>query len=174
VGPASQGDLVISNNPPPLNLIKFTTPQPFRLPGPFHDLGEWQIAYFVARLEAHREFPHALLSGLRLTFQPAALVKFGYTNAFQAFGSGGVSLNPREYLEKIFVPTLNTTGRTVNGLVAYDVVLSVPFVRELPVSERAAIILATGSGQCQEYTRRAGRRQHARWSTGGWEVGRTL
>jgi hypothetical protein len=39
-GPASQGDLVISNNPPPLNLIKFTTPQPFRLPGLFHDLGE--------------------------------------------------------------------------------------------------------------------------------------
>jgi hypothetical protein len=29
-GPASQGDLVISDNAPPLNLIKFTTPQPFR------------------------------------------------------------------------------------------------------------------------------------------------
>jgi len=130
-GPASQGDLVISNNAPPLNLIKFTTPQPFRLPGPYRDLGEWQIAYFVARLEAQREFPHALLSGLRLTYQPAALVKFGYTNAFQAFGSGGVSLNAREYLEKIFVPTLNATGRTVNGLAAFDVVLSVPFVRQL-------------------------------------------
>src|SRR5262249_38540122 len=130
-GPASQGDLVISNNAPPLNLVKFTTPQPFRLPGPYHDLGEWQIAYFVARLEAHREFSHALLSGFRLTYQPAALVKFGYTNAFQAYGSGGVSLSPGEYLEKIFVPTLSTTGRTANGLVAYDVVLSVPFVRRL-------------------------------------------
>jgi len=130
-GPASQGDLVISNNAPPFNLVKFTTPQPFRLPGPYHDLGEWQIAYFVARLEAQREFPHALLSGFRVTYQPATLVKFGYTNAFQAFGSGGVSLNPGEYLEKIFVPTLNTSGRTVNGLVAYDVVLSVPFIRAL-------------------------------------------
>ena len=29
------------------------------------------------------------------------------------------------------MPTLDTTGRTVNGLVAYDVVLSVPFVRQL-------------------------------------------
>ena len=103
-GPASQGDLVISNNAPPLNLVKFTTPQPFRLPGPYHDLGEWQIAYFVARLEAQREFPHALLSGLRLTFQPAALVKFGYTNAFQAFGSGGVSLSFREYLRRSSCP----------------------------------------------------------------------
>jgi len=130
-GPASQGDLVISNNAPPLNLVKFTTPQPFRLPGPYHDLGEWQIAYFVARLEAHRDFSHALLSGFRVTYQPAALVKFGYTNAFQAYGSGGVSLSASEYLEKIFVPTLNTTGRTANGLVAYDVVLSVPFVRQL-------------------------------------------
>jgi hypothetical protein len=35
----------------------------------------------VARLEEHREFPHALLSGLRVTFQPAALIQFGYTNA---------------------------------------------------------------------------------------------
>jgi hypothetical protein len=130
-GPASQGDLVISNNAPPLNLVKVTTPQPFRLPGPYRDLGEWQIAYFVARLEERREFSHALVSGFRLTFQPAALIKFGYTNAFQAFGSGGVSLNAGEYLEKIFVPTLNTTGRTANGLVAYDVVLSVPFVRKL-------------------------------------------
>ena len=79
--------------------------------------------------------PHALLSGLRLTFQPAALVKFGFTNAFQAFGSGGVSLSALEYLKKLFVPTLDTTGRTVNGLVAYDVVLSVPFVREIPFLE---------------------------------------
>ena len=121
----------ISNNAPPLNFVKFTTPQPFRLPGPFHDLGAWQIAYFAARLEEHREFPHALLSGLRVTFQPAALIQFGYTNASQAFGSGGVSLSAGEYLEKIFVPTLDTTGRTVNGLVAYDVVVSVPFVRQL-------------------------------------------
>ena len=83
----------------------------------------------------HREFPHALLSGLRVTFQPAALIKFGYTNALQAFGSGGVSLSTQEYLEKIFVPTLDTTGRTVNGLVAYDVVVSVPFIRKLPLLE---------------------------------------
>jgi hypothetical protein len=73
----------------------------------------------VARLEEHREFPHALLSGLRVTFQPAAPIKFGYTNASQAFGSGSVSPSTQEYLEKIFVPTLDTTGRTVNGLVAY-------------------------------------------------------
>ena len=88
-------------------------------------------AYFVARLEAQRAFSQALLSGLRLTFQPAALVKFGFTNAFQAFGSGGVRLQSWRDLEKIFVPTLNTTGHTVNRLAAYDVVLSVPFVREI-------------------------------------------
>src|SRR5262249_12104223 len=114
-GPASQGDLVISNNAPPFDLVKFSTPEPFRLPVPYGDLGEWEVAYFVASLEAHREFPHALLSGLRLTYQPATLVKFGYTNAFQAFGSGGVDLSVLEYMKKVFVPTLDTTGRTVNG-----------------------------------------------------------
>ena len=134
-GPASQGDLAISNNAPPLDLVKFGTPVPFRLPGPYHDLGEWQIAYFVARLEARRDFPHALLSGLRLTYQPAALVKFGYTNTFQAFGNGGVSLSALQYAKKIFAPTLDPTGRTVNGLAAFDAVLSVPFVRAIPFLE---------------------------------------
>jgi len=134
-GPATQGDLVISNNAPPFDLVKFSTPEPFRLPGPYRDLGEWQIAYFVARLEQRRELPHALLSGLRLTFQPAALIKFGFTNAFQAFGSGGISLSPLEYTKKLFVPTLDTTRRTVNGLAAYDAVLSVPFVRQIPFLE---------------------------------------
>lgn len=143
-GPASQGDLVISNHAPPFNLVKFSTPEPFRLPGPFRDLGEWQMAYFVARLEAQREFPHALVSGLRLTYQPAALVQFGYTNALQAFGRGGVDLSVLEYIQKVFVPTLDTTGRTVNGLVAYDVVLRVPFVRELTFLEGVKIYWQRG------------------------------
>lgn|GEM_PF-1434358 len=130
-GPASQGDLAVSNNAPPFELLKLTTPQPVRLPGPYQDLGEFQIAYFIARLEAQRDFPHALLSGLRLTYQPASLVKFGFSNVFQAFGEGGVRLSALEYARKLFVPTLDTTGRTINGLAAYDVVLSLPFVRQL-------------------------------------------
>jgi len=75
------------------------------------------------------------LNGLRLTFQPAALVKFGFSNVFQAFGRGGVQLSPLAYSRKLFVPTLHTTERTVNGVVAYDVVISVPFVREITFLE---------------------------------------
>jgi hypothetical protein len=74
-GPASQGDLAISPNAPPFDLLKLSTPVPFRLPWLYRDLGEWQMAYFVARLEGRRDFPHTLLSGFRVTFQPAALVK---------------------------------------------------------------------------------------------------
>jgi len=46
-----------------------------------------------------------------------------------------VCISTQEYLKKIFVPTLDTSGRTVNGLVAYDVVVSVPFIRKLPLLE---------------------------------------
>ena len=172
-GPASQGDLVVSNNASPLNLVKCTTPQPFRLPGPYDGLGEWQIAYFVARLEAQREFSQALLSGLRLTFQPAALVKFGFTNAFQAFGSGGVSLSPGEDLEKIFVPTLNTTGRTVNRLAAYDVVLSVPFVREIPFLKGLKLYWQRGQDNVRNIQGVLGGGNILGGVLGG-EVGRTL
>lgn len=143
-GPASQGDLVVSNNAPPFEMVKLSTPQPFRLPGLYRDLGEWQVAYFLARLEAQRDFAHALLSGLRVTFQPAALVTFGVTNAFQAFGSGGVQLSTLDYLKHLFVPTLDAAGRSVNGLVAYDVVLSLPFIRAMPLLEGVQVYWQRG------------------------------
>lgn len=129
-GPAAQGDLLLSNNAPPFELVKFSTPVPFRLPGIFQELGEWQMAYFAARLEEDRHIPHALVSGLRLTLQPASYLTFGFSNAFQAFGKGGVQLDADDYLRHIFVPELDTAPGDINGLVAYDVVLTLPFVRD--------------------------------------------
>jgi hypothetical protein len=129
-GPAAQGDLVLSSNAPPLDGLKFGTPMPFRLPGVFKEAGEWQMTYFVARLEDDREFPHALLSGLRFAYQPVSYLKFGLTNAFMAFGEDGVRLDPWEYARRLFVPELDTSGRTVNSVMAYDVVLTVPFARD--------------------------------------------
>ena len=129
-GPAAQADLVLSPNAPPLDGLKFGTPMPFRLPGVFKEAGEWQMTYFVARLEDDREFPHALLSGIRFAYQPVSYLKFGFTNAFMAFGEGGVRLDPWEYARRLFVPEFDTAGRTVNSVVAYDVVLTVPFVRD--------------------------------------------
>ena len=130
-GPASQGDLVLSNNAPPLELLELSTPLPFRLPWFYHELGEWQVAYFVARLEADRVIPHTLLSGLRLTLQPVSFLQFGFTNAFQAFGEGGVSLAPLDFVSKHFIPALDDDEDSVNGVVAYDMVLSLPFVRDM-------------------------------------------
>jgi hypothetical protein len=129
-GPAVQGDLVLSPNAPPLDGLKFGTPMPFRLPGVFKEAGEWQMTYFVARLEDDRDFPHALLSGIRFAYQPVSYLKFGFTNAFMALGEGGVHLDPWEYARRLFVPEFDTAGRTVNSVVAYDVVLTVPFVRD--------------------------------------------
>jgi hypothetical protein len=132
-GPASQGDLVLSNNAPPFNLLKFSTPTPFRLPWLLHALGEWQVAYFVTRLEADQEIPHPVVSGLRVTVQPTPFLKAGFTNVFEAFGEGGESLSPLNFLEKVFVPTLDATSQSINGLVAYDLVLSLPLARRLPL-----------------------------------------
>lgn len=130
-GPASQGDLVLSNNAPPFDLLKLSTPTPFRLPGLLHHLGEWQAAYFVTRLEAERAIPHPLVSGLRVTAQPTSFLKFGFTNVIQAFGEEGARLSPLAFMEKLFVPTLDATAQSINGLVAYDLVLSLPFAREI-------------------------------------------
>jgi hypothetical protein len=130
-GPAAQGDLVLSNNAPPLELLKLSTPLPFRLPWLYNELGEGQVAYFAARLEDERTIPHAILSGLRITFQPASFLQFGFTSALQAFGEGGISLDAFDFVAKHFVPELDDDGHSVNGLLAYDVVLSLPFVRDV-------------------------------------------
>jgi hypothetical protein len=130
-GPASQGDLVLSNNAPPLNLFKLSTPLPFRLPWVYGDLGKWQVAYVIARLEDDRAIPHALLSALRIAFQPVSYLQFSFTSAFQAFGEGGVSLDALDFVAKHFAPELDPHGRAINSLLAYDVVLSLPLVREL-------------------------------------------
>ena len=132
-GPASQGDLVLSNNAPPFDLLKFSTPTPFRLPWLLHSLGEWQVAYFVTRLEADQEIPHPLVSGLRVTVQPTPFLKIGFTNVIEAFGEGGESLSPLTFMEKLFVPTLDATAQSINGLVAYDLVLSLKLARILPL-----------------------------------------
>jgi len=132
-GPASQGDLVLSNNAPPFALLKFSTPTPFRLPWLLHYLGEWQVSYFVTRLEADQEIPHPLVSGLRVTVQPTPFLKVGFTNVIEAFGEGGESLSPLTFMEKLFVPTLDATAQSINGLVAYDLVLSLPLARILPI-----------------------------------------
>ncbi len=130
-GPATQGDLALSNNAPPFDLLKLSTPLPFRLPWLYRKLGQWQVAYFVARLEGNRTIPHALVSGLRLTFQPTSYLQLGLTNMLQAFGEGGVSVDALEFVSKHFVSDLDTTGPSVNGLVTYNMVLSFPFIRDI-------------------------------------------
>jgi hypothetical protein len=127
-GPAAQGDLVLSNNAPPLELLKLSTPVPFRLPWVFRSLGEWQVAYVIARLEKDRAIPHALVSGLRVALQPMSYIQLGFTNVIQAYGEGGVSVGALEFIPQQFVPVFDITGRTVNGLVAYNLVLTLPWV----------------------------------------------
>jgi hypothetical protein len=130
-GPAAQGDLILSANAAPLNLLKISTPHPFHLPG-LPQLGEWQLAYFVARLEQNRSIPHALFSGLRVTYQPTSFLQLGYSGAFQAYGENGISLGTTDYIAHLFAPPLDNKASSANGLATYDVVLSVPWVNALP------------------------------------------
>jgi hypothetical protein len=129
-GPASQGDLVLSANAAPLDLLKVSTPRPFRLPG-LAQLGEWQLAYFAARLENNRAISHALLNGFRATYQPISFLQLGYTGAFQAYGEDGVSLGTTDYVSHLFAPPLNNKANSANGLAAFDVVLSVPLISKI-------------------------------------------
>lgn len=149
-GPASQGDLALSNNAPPLELLKLSTPMPFRLPWKARELGEWQITYFIARLEANRAISHALVSGLRMTWQPTSFAQFGVTTMLQAFGDDGVSPSTGDFFAKHFDPPLNTKPQRVNGLVTYNVVLSLPFVRDLTLLKSATFYWQRGHDNAKD------------------------
>ena len=151
-GPASQGDLILSPNAPPLEFVKLSTPEPFRLPGVLREVGEWQMTYFIARLEKDRTIARPLLSGLRVTFQPSSYLKFGFSNAFQAFGTNGVELDASTFFQRIFVPEFDLTGRTINSLIAYDVVLTLPFVRDSAFLQSVKFYWQRGNDNVEKVT----------------------
>ena len=88
------GDLVIMGRccsrtmPFPLDMIKLGSDQPFRLPWVLRGLGEWKVNSFLAQLEKDRDFSHAKIFGLRLSWMPASWLEIGLNRLTQFDGGG--------------------------------------------------------------------------------------
>lgn len=104
-GPTATGVIPRPAPASTLDLLKFSHPFPFRLPGVFRHLGAWQVAAFAAHYRRARSGPHAMHGGLRVTLQPTPYLQAGYTHLVPA------------------------TDHHPNRPFAFDVVLSLPFLR---------------------------------------------
>jgi len=116
-GQGYHGTLLLSNNAPPLDLVKLSNPNPSTLPGFFDHLGLIKYTFFVARLEADRDFPHALLGGAHFAFKPHPLFELGVTGTLLFGGEGAPA------------PGLPGSTGFEDGEMSIDARLRLPFLR---------------------------------------------
>jgi len=103
-GPGHHGSMIMSNNARPFDMIKVSNPQPILLPWIFRVLGPVKAEWFLARLEADRDYPHANLTGLRVNIKPHPLVELGASRVALFGGHGTAPLDFFDY----FRPLLTT------------------------------------------------------------------
>jgi hypothetical protein len=97
-GPGYHGSILMSNNARPFDMLKISNPGPILLPWIFRAMGPVKAEWFLARLEADRDFPHANLSGMRLNIRPHPLVEMGASRVVMFGGQGQPGLGLFDYV----------------------------------------------------------------------------
>jgi hypothetical protein len=100
-GPGHHGSILMSNNARPFDMLKISNPQPIQLPWVFRALGLVKTEWFLTRLEADRDFPHANLSGIRLNIKPHPAVELGASRVVMFGGHGQPGLDFFDYIKPL-------------------------------------------------------------------------
>ena len=129
-GQGYHGTLLLTDNAPPLDMMKLSNPKPFLLPWIFQYLGPFKYVILLARLEENRDFPHALLGGMRVDFKPTPNLEIGMSRTFM-FGGEGSSNN--SFLDYIKILSFQNFGGgntdATNQLASFDMRLRIPSLR---------------------------------------------
>ena len=129
-GQGHHGTLILTDNAPPLNMMKLSNPKPFLLPWIFEYLGPFKYSIILARLEEHRDLPHALLGGMRIDFKPTPNFEIGMSRTWLFGGSGSTNGSFLDYLK--ILSFLNFGGGDTDAtdqLAAFDARLRFPSLR---------------------------------------------
>jgi hypothetical protein len=133
-GQGRRGTLILTNNAPPLEMVKLSNPEPFLLPWYFQYLGPFKYVVFLARLEEDRDFPHAKFGGMRLNFKPHPNFEMGFSRTFLFGGRGSGNDSFGDYLKLLsFVNYGGETNEQSDQLAALDLRLRLPFLRNAEV-----------------------------------------
>ncbi len=103
-GPGHHGAMIMSNNARPFDLVKVSNPLPILLPWIFRVLGPVKGEWFLAQLEAHRDYPHANLTGLRVNIKPHPLLELGASRVSLFGGEGMAPLDFFDYFKPLVTP----------------------------------------------------------------------
>lgn len=118
-GQARHGDLLLTNNAEPLDMVKLSNPEPVLLPWIFYYLGPFKYTIFVARLEDDRVVPHPGLSGMKFNFKPTPWFEMGVATTFMFGGEGRPSFSLGDFIDVIGFQGGNSNAN-VNQLAALD------------------------------------------------------
>jgi hypothetical protein len=127
-GPGYHGSLLLTDHAFPLDMIKLGSEEAFRLPWVFRDLGEWKINSFLAQLESNRDFSHAKVFGLRLSYLPTAWLELGATRLTQFGGQGSGESFPKTVVDCYKNPPNQTGTQDCNEQSTIDFRARVPQV----------------------------------------------
>jgi len=130
-GHGRHGELFLTNNATPLDLIKLSNPTPTLLPWIFSYLGPFKYTYFLSRLEDDREVASPWLTGLRLDFKPLPTLELGFTNVFVFNGKGQPQINASTYFGSLFL--YGGQSNLLNQLAGIDLRLQLPFLRNTEI-----------------------------------------
>lgn len=120
-GQGNHGTLILTNNAAPLDMVKVSNPRPFLLPWIFEYLGPFKYSFFLAELESDRDFPNALLGGVRLNFKPTQNFEMGASRTFIFGGQGASNSSFMDYLKLLtFTNPGGTSTDTSDSIAAFD------------------------------------------------------
>jgi len=140
-GPGYHGSLMFSNNAPPLDQFRIATAEPIILPWFLKYLGPTRLEMLWARLEANRDFPHAVLGAWRVNFSPSPLLEVGAARLVQMGGQGRPAMSPLDYVAGLVISKDDPNSKfQTNQLYTLDATIRLHDVdRVFPLSRDLAL-----------------------------------
>jgi len=126
-GPGFRGSMTLSNNGFPLDQVRLSSAEPFRLPWIFKYLGPINLTGFAARLDDKRDVANAMLGGWRINFAPSRHLEFGFSRVFQ-FGGEGRAITPLDFFRLLIGQGSDDRNSPLNA----NNILSLDFTLRLP------------------------------------------
>ncbi len=146
-GPGFRGSMSFSNNAAPLDQVRLSSAEPFRLPWLLSYLGPVKASLFVAQLEEDRDLSRAKVSGWRFGFAPSRFVELGFNRMFQFGGKGRGTVNPGQFLGLLVTQGSDSAAKTtnVNNVMSFDGTIRIPDVeRYIFIARDAALYFDFG------------------------------
>jgi hypothetical protein len=132
-GPGRHGNLILTDNAKPFDLIKLSNPRPVLLPWIFRHLGLFKFVAFWTQLEDDRAVPDAQLMGLRLDIKPFPFLDIGGSRTLMLGGKGGAKgvseLGPGDWWTIM-------TGENIRGSLDTNQIAGLDFDLRVPGLDR--------------------------------------